>query len=153
MAYRDLRGFLDRLEALGELHRVHAEVDPVLEIAEITDRVSKSLSANKALLFESVKGSAFPVVTNMFGSFRRICMALEIGDLDELSRRMDGLLRQIGAVSPSARMAALPDLPEFQSFAPEHVAAGPCQEIVEFAPDLAALSLSQELVRRRSTGA
>jgi 4-hydroxy-3-polyprenylbenzoate decarboxylase len=137
MAYRDLRGFLERLEAMGELHRVHAEVDPVLEIAEITDRVSKSLSGNKALLFESVKGSAFPVVTNMFGSFRRICMALEISDLDELTRRMDGLLRQIDAASPSAKMAALPDLPEFRSCAPEHVAAGPCQEVVEFAPDLA----------------
>ena len=137
MAYRDLRGFLDRLEAVGELHRVHAEVDPVLEIAEITDRVSKSLFANKALLFESVKGSAFPVVTNMFGSFRRICTALEIGELDELTRRMDGLLRQIDAASPLAKMAALPDLPEFRGFAPEHVAAGPCQEVVEFAPDLA----------------
>lgn len=137
MAYRDLRVFLDKLEALGELHRVHVEVDPALEIAEITDRVSKSLSDNKALFFESVKGSMFPVVTNIFGSLRRICMALEIGELNELTRRMEGLFRQIDADLSSAKMAALPDVPEFQSFAPEHVAAGACQEVVEFSPDLA----------------
>jgi 4-hydroxy-3-polyprenylbenzoate decarboxylase len=137
MAYRDLRGFLDKLEALGELHRVQVEVDPELEIAEITDRVSKSSSGNKALLFESVKGSAFSVVTNMFGSYRRICIALEIGELDELNRRMEGLFRETRAASPEASIAALPALPEFRGFAPEHVTAGACQEVVESVPDLA----------------
>ena len=118
MAYRNLRGFLDRLEELGELQRVHVEVDPQLEIAEITDRVSKSRSGNKALLFESFKGSAFPVVTNMFGSLRRVCLALEIGDLQDLTRRMEGLFSEIPAHSAAAKLSALPDLSGFSRFAP-----------------------------------
>ena len=137
MAYRNLRGFLDRLEELGELHRVYPQVDPQLEIAEITDRVSKSRSGNKALLFESVKGSAFPVVTNIFGSLRRVCLALEIGELQDLTRRMEGLFSQIPASSVTATLSSLPDLPEFSRFAPQHATTGACQEVVEWTPDLA----------------
>jgi 4-hydroxy-3-polyprenylbenzoate decarboxylase len=136
MAYRDLRGFLDKLEALGELRRVRVAVDPRLEIAEITDRVSKSSTGNKALLFESVKGSAFPVVTNIFGSFRRTCLALEIAEFNELTRRMERLFSQLGATSPAAKITALHALPEFSSFSPQHVPVGACQEVVEYTPDL-----------------
>jgi len=137
MAYRNLRGFLDRLEELGELQRVHVEVDLQLEIAEITDRVSKSRSGNKALLFESVKGSAFQVVTNMFGSLRRVCLALEIGDLQDLTRRMEGLFSEIPAHSAAAKLSALPDLSGFSRFSPETATSGACQEVVERSPDLA----------------
>jgi len=137
MAHRNLRGFLERMEELGELHRVHVEVDPQLEIAEITDRVSKSQSGNKALLFESVRGSEFPVVTNMFGSLRRICLALEIDELQDLTRRMEGLLREIPVHSATAKLAALHDLPGFSRFAPVLATAGACQEVVENSPDLA----------------
>jgi len=137
MAYRDMREFLDKLDELGELHRVRVEVDPALEIAEITDRVSKSQSGGKALLFESVKGSAHPVVTNMFGSFRRTCIALEIAELQELTRRMEELFMQIAATSSSAKFAALPSLPVFSRFAPEYVDRGVCQEVVDLNPDLA----------------
>ena len=136
MAYRDMREFLDKLDELGELHRVRVEVDPALEIAEITDRVSKSQSGGKALLFESVKGSAFPVVTNMFGSFRRACIALEIGELQELTGRMEELFRQIPATSSSAKFSSLPALPGFSRFAPEYVDKGVCQEVVDLNPDL-----------------
>lgn len=136
MAYRDLRGFLDKLEALGELRRVRVEVDPRLEIAEITDRVSKSAAGNKALLFESVKGSEFPVVTNIFGSFRRTCLALEIAEINDLALRMERLFSQLSATSPPAKIAALPALPEFSTFSPVHVPAGACQEVVEYRPDL-----------------
>ena len=87
MAYRCLHDFLARLEEMGELHRVKVEVDPDLEIAAVTDRCCKSPHGGKALLFERVKGSAFPVVTNLFGSYRRICAALEISELDQLGRR------------------------------------------------------------------
>ena len=60
MAYDTLRDFIAVLEK-GELVRVKAEVNAELEIAEITDRISKEKgAANKALLFERVKGSAFP---------------------------------------------------------------------------------------------
>jgi 4-hydroxy-3-polyprenylbenzoate decarboxylase len=136
MAYRDLRCYLDKLEALGELRRVRVEVDPRLEIAEITDRISKSSTGNKALLFESVKGSSFPVVTNIFGSFRRICLALEIAEFNELTWRFEQLFSQLRESSPAAKIAALVDLPEFKIFSPEHVPIGACQEVVEYIPDL-----------------
>src|SRR5512143_3100685 len=63
MSHRDLREFVARLEEEGELHRVAVEVDPVLEIAEITNRMSKSPGGGKALLFERVRGSDIPVAT------------------------------------------------------------------------------------------
>jgi len=79
MAYETIRDFIALLEKNGELFRIKAEVDPELEIAEITDRVSKEKgAANKALLFERVKGSTFPVLTNAFGSLKRMCLALEV---------------------------------------------------------------------------
>ena len=59
MAYESLADFLEELEAEGELVRVRAEVDPILEISEITDRISKA--HGPALFFEKVRGSRFPV--------------------------------------------------------------------------------------------
>ena len=75
MAYRDLREFIRRLEKEGELKRISAEVDPVLEITEITDRVTKA--GGPALLFERPKGSRVPVAINLLGSHRRVNLALD----------------------------------------------------------------------------
>jgi 4-hydroxy-3-polyprenylbenzoate decarboxylase len=94
MAYQGLREFLARLEKSGELHRITVEADPVLEIAEITDRQSKSPEGGMALLFERVKGSRFPLATNLFGSYRRVCAALEVEELSDITRRVAELLRQ-----------------------------------------------------------
>ncbi len=74
MAYRDLPAYLKALERAGELKRVPVEVDPELEITEIATRVVKNEGA--ALLFEKVKGSPFPLAINIFGSARRIELAL-----------------------------------------------------------------------------
>jgi len=136
MAYRDLHGFLEQLDILGELRRVRVAVDPAQEIAEITDRVSKRLDGGPALLFEAVKGSEFPVATNLFGSFRRICAALEIAGLDELAGRMEGLLRKVRDVPPAARMASLMALPELTRHGPVTVAEAACREVVDHSPDL-----------------
>jgi len=93
VAYQDLREFIARLDAEGELIRVRAPVDPELEITEITDRVSKGpAERNKALLFENVRGSDIPVLINMFGSRRRMALALGVDDLDELGQRLASLL-------------------------------------------------------------
>ena len=103
MAYRNLREFLDTLAAAGELTRVKVEVDPLLEIAAITDRISKQPDGGPALFFERVKGSSVPVVTNIFGSYRRIAMALEVAELDGLASRMEALLACLLYTSPSPR--------------------------------------------------
>lgn len=90
MAYKDLRSFIKKLEKEGELVRVKEEVDPVLEITEITDRVSKK--HGPALLFEKVKGSKHPLLINAFGSEKRMNLALEVDDLNELGRRIINLV-------------------------------------------------------------
>jgi 4-hydroxy-3-polyprenylbenzoate decarboxylase len=129
MAYRDLRDFLNRLEEAGELHRVRAEVDPVLEIAEIADRVSKVAGGGKALVFDNVKGSSFSTAVNLFGSYRRICLALECERLDDLSLRVEGFLAGLSAGSRDAWWGHL-------TFDPVGSADVPCREIVDHSPDL-----------------
>ncbi len=131
MAYADLREFITRLEQKGLLHRVTAEVDPILEISEITDRMCKSPGGGKALYFENVKGSAFPVVTNIFGSFERMSMALEVDKLDDVAERIQKLLDQAPPKTLMEKLAVLPKLLEFSQFFPRTVKSAPCQEVVE----------------------
>jgi len=90
MAYKDLHEFVAVLEKKGLLHRVTALVDPVLEITEITDRISKK--GGPALLFERVKGSSYPVLINAFGSFERMSLALGVQHLDEIGARISKML-------------------------------------------------------------
>lgn len=90
--FNNLREFIDLLESKGELKRIRAEVSPYLEISRFTDQESKSPNGGKALLFERVKGSSFPVVTNAFGSPRRICQALGVERLDQLGEGVQEIL-------------------------------------------------------------
>lgn len=69
----NLRTFLDLLTKEKEIVTIEAEVDPYLEVAEIHRRVIEK--AGPALLFTNVKGSRYPVVTNLFGTARRIDLA------------------------------------------------------------------------------
>ncbi|HEY4819104.1 MAG TPA: hypothetical protein VIH67_16880, partial [Candidatus Acidoferrum sp.] len=110
MAYRDLREFVRKLEKEGELKRVRTEVDPNLEITEIVQRVGRGMGhgpgggrglrgqsgqpgmavpheGNYALLFEKVRGSRVPLLVNTFGSVRRMCLAFEVSELDEVAAR------------------------------------------------------------------
>ena len=90
MAYRDLREFIAKLEKEGELRRIAAEIDPVLEITEITDRVTRA--GGPALLFEKPKGSRVPLLINMLGSERRMNLALKVSHVDEVGARIRGFL-------------------------------------------------------------
>src|SRR5678809_1356098 len=82
MAYKNQQDFIDKLESAGELIRIEAYVNPKLEMAEITDRMSKQLGGGKALLFENT-GYDFPVLMNAYGSEKRMCMALNVDRLDD----------------------------------------------------------------------
>src|SRR5436309_6699821 len=86
----DLRAWIDLLEREGELVRVDAEVDPDLEVTEITDRVVKS--GGPALLFERPKGSYHPLLINQFGTERRMCLAFGASSLDEVGRKLEDVL-------------------------------------------------------------
>lgn len=130
--YSNLREYIDRLEREGELIRIAAPVSTRFEIAELTDRVVKSEGGGKALLFENT-GTEFPVVTNMMGSSRRIAMALGVERLDDISVRIDSLLKE--ALSPKGslweKMRALPLLADVAKWFPQSVAGrGACQQVV-----------------------
>ena len=93
MVYNSLRDFIQRLEFEGELVRIGEKVSPILEISEITDRVSKSPNGGPALLFENVEDSAMPVLINAFGSWKRINTALGVTRLDDIARNMERYLK------------------------------------------------------------
>ena len=128
MAYRDLRDFLRTLEKKDELVRVSNEVDPVLEITEITDRAVKA--AGPALLFERPKGSKIPVVTNLVGSERRMNLALEVDSLEEVAERVHSFLDVKSPQGILEKVKMLPKLAEIGSFFPKSVRSGECQEVV-----------------------
>ena len=120
------------MEAEGELIRVKTEVSPKFEICEITDRISKMEGGGKAILFEN-SGTDYPVLMNMMGSDRRIAMALGVNDLEEISERIDNLLK--GALSPKNnlwdKLKMLPLLKDAAKWFPHKSnSRGECQEVV-----------------------
>src|SRR5579862_5364021 len=128
VAYKDLREFIARLEKAGELKRITAEVDPVLEITEITQRVTRA--GGPALLFERPKGSRSPLLINMLGSDRRILMALEVEALADVSDRIRGFLDVQAPQGLLDKLKMLPKLAELGSFFPKTVKSGPCKEVI-----------------------
>ena len=128
LAYRDLREFIAKLEKEGELRRIAAEIDPVLEITEITDRVTRA--GGPALLFEKPKGSRIPLLINMLGSERRMNLALEVSNIDDVAARIRGFLDMQSPQGLLDKIKMLPKLAELGSFFPKSVKTGPCKEIV-----------------------
>src|SRR5215831_8181507 len=96
MAWKNLQQFIDALESSGELVRIKTYVDPKLEMAEITDRMSKQPGGGKALLFENT-GYAFPVLMNAYGSEKRMCMALGVEHLDDVAKQIEDLFKLIAS--------------------------------------------------------
>ncbi len=82
MKYKDLRDFIDLLEKKGELKRITQEIDPYLEMTEISDRTLRA--KGPALLFENPKGYDMPVLTNLFGTPKRVAMGMGQTDVSEL---------------------------------------------------------------------
>ena len=76
--FADLNEFIAALDRARELARITDPVSPDLEIWAVTDRVSKSPGGGPGLLFERPAGFDIPVAVNLFGSMKRICMALGV---------------------------------------------------------------------------
>lgn len=130
--YKNLHEFVELLERKGELIRIKSEVDPVYEITEIADRISKSKGGGKALLFENT-GTDFPVLINMMGSDNRIALALGVDAVEEIGERINALLKQ--ALSPMDsildKMKVLPLLGEVSRWLPKTTRRrGACQQVV-----------------------
>ena len=138
MAWKNQQQFIDALETAGELIRIKSYVNPHLEIAEITDRISKSGNGGKALLFENT-GYGFPVLMNAYGSEKRMCMALGVEQLDDVSAEIEMLFKLLASPKESIldKLKLLPKLGQFASWMPKVKSGrGECQEIVMNEPDI-----------------
>ncbi|MBO9565648.1 MAG: menaquinone biosynthesis decarboxylase [Niastella sp.] len=132
MAYKNQQHFIETLEQAGELVRIKTYVDPKLEIAEITDRISKTPGGGKALLFENT-GYDFPVLMNAYGSERRMCLALGVQHLDDVARDIEALFKLLSSPKESIldKLKLLPKLGEFASWMPKVKGGrGACQEVI-----------------------
>ena len=138
MNYPSLREFIDRLDREGELLRIKESVSPILEITEITDRVSKQLGGGKALLFENVEGSSMPVLINAFGSSKRMNMALGVHDIEDIPKRIEQYIKIPPPATMLDKVKLLPMLLQAAQFPPKLVnkAHPPCQEIVHLGDDI-----------------
>ncbi len=145
VAFADLREFIAHLDKHGQIMRVAAPVSRDLEIAEITDRVSKGpVDRNVALLFESVRGFGMPVLINAFGAPGRMAAALGVERLDDLAGRVAKLLDLKMPGSFFDKLRKVGDLFDLAKAGPKHVRSAPCQDVVESDhPSLAALPILQ----------
>jgi 4-hydroxy-3-polyprenylbenzoate decarboxylase len=128
-SYRSLGEFVSFLESRNQLRRITAPVSADLEITEITDRVVKA--GGPALLFESVKGSPFPLVTNIMGTPERMAWALGVEDLEEHARRIARLASTDLPAGWAGKLGRLLDLARSARYFPRTVRSAPCQEIVQ----------------------
>ncbi len=92
--FGSLSDYVKFLESEGELIRIKEFVDPVLEIAEVTDRVSKMPGGGKALLFENT-GTRYPVLTNMMGSEKRMLYTLGAASFEEIEQRFEDIIHRV----------------------------------------------------------
>lgn len=138
MAWKNQQEFIEALEKEGELLRIKTFVDPKWEIAEITDRISKSGNGGKALLFENT-GYDFPVLMNAYGSEKRMCMALGVDHLDDVAKQIEGLFHQLSSPKEGImdKLKMLPMLGQFASWMPKVKSGkGACQEVIMKDPDI-----------------
>ncbi len=138
MPFASLSEFVAALRRAGELHVVDTSVDPRLEISAITDRVVKA--GGPALLFSNVKGSSFPVLTNQFGTHRRMAMALDAQRLDEVGER----IRRLIDIAPpggsfAGKLRGVLRLAPFANAIPKIVRDASAQEMVMTPVDLTKL--------------
>jgi 4-hydroxy-3-polyprenylbenzoate decarboxylase len=146
LPYHDLRQWIAALERAGELRRVQTEVDPILEIAEITDRISKGglrpfagegaratpSQENAALLFQNIKGHpGAQVLINQFGSDARMKLAMGVQSLDEFADRIRMFMDVKSPQGFLDKLKMLPLLTEAARFFPRTVATGPCKEVIK----------------------
>ncbi|MSQ07717.1 MAG: UbiD family decarboxylase [Dehalococcoidia bacterium] len=133
MPFLDLQSFMQRLEAVGELHRVTTEVDPELEITEIATRSVRE--GRPALLFENVRGSQFPLVINTLASRKRIEIALGRPP-DEIGEELVSFVERMNPPSLGKLWHGRKELMRLSNIRPRHIRSAPVQQVIEQSPDL-----------------
>ncbi len=136
MPYSGLFDFIAGLESINELQRIKVFADPVLEITEITDRVTKA--GGKALLFENT-GTQFPLLINAFGSEKRMSAAIGRNNLDEAGAEIEAVFNNLSANQGSLlkKLSSVPGFIRLAGYIPARLRRkGKCQEVVHNVPDL-----------------
>jgi 4-hydroxy-3-polyprenylbenzoate decarboxylase len=140
--YTDLRSFIASLEERGELHRITTEVDPVLEMTEISDRILRT--GGPALLFENPKGFNVPVLTNLFGTEQRVALGMGMEDISAL-REIGEVLAYLRQPDPPKGLRDFwdkkPLLKKVLSMNPKLVRNAPCQHHIRQGADVDLRSL------------
>lgn len=129
MAYKDLQHFMRVLEEKNLLKRVKVQVDRDLEITEIADRVVKA--GGPALLFEKVKGSPYPVLINALGSYERMNLALEVGNLNDIAALISEFMDVSSYMGLMNKIKSIPKLARLARLFPKKVTNAECQQVVE----------------------
>ena len=135
--YQDLRDFVAQLEQRGELKRIRAEIDPLLEMTEICDRTLRA--GGPALLFEKPKGHAMPVLGNLFGTPQRVALGMgqdDVGALREVGRTLAYLKEPEPPTGLRDAVGKLPLVKQVLNMQPKVVSRAPCREQVFEGPDV-----------------
>ena len=131
MKFRDLREFLDMLEANGDLVRIKEEIDPNLEMTEIADRTLRG--GGPALLFENPKGYDVPLLANLFGTEKRVAQGMGADSIEAL-REIGEFLAYLRQPDPPKGMRDLIDkaplLKKVLNMGPKTISRPPCQDVV-----------------------
>src|SRR6266513_887598 len=135
----DFRSWIALLEREGELVRVSAEVDPHLEMTEITDRTVKA--GGPALLFEHPKGSSHPLLINQFGTERRMCLALGVERLDDVAAKLENVLEMQPPQGLVDKVRGLKKLKSIADSLPQTARRGVVQEVVLTGDDVDLVAL------------
>ena len=137
MPYKDLREFIEVLEKEGELYRVKEKVSPILEITEIADRIMKMPDGGKALLFENVEGyEGIPVLINAFGSEKRMKLALEVENFEDIGWKLYRILKPEVPNTFLDKLKRIPELKKLNDALPKIVKTAPVQEVVKTGKDI-----------------
>ncbi|MCF6364800.1 MAG: menaquinone biosynthesis decarboxylase [Bacteroidales bacterium] len=133
-----MQNFINKIEQAEELIRIKSRVNPELEIAEIADRMSKSKGGGKALLFENT-GTDFPVLINALGSVKRMQIALNVNNFNEIGKELETMFKSMTSPKKGIfdKLKMLPELAALSSFMPKTVSGkGRSQEVIHKNPDL-----------------
>jgi len=128
--FENLREYVESLEKAGQLSRIRAKVSVDLEIAEILRRVMYK-DEGPAILFENVEGYKIPVLGNAFGSLKRLKMALDLENFEEIGERMTALTKLKIPHGILSKFKMLPKLSEISDYAPKSTSSGPVTENIE----------------------
>ena len=142
MKWHSLRQFVDFLkDKEGEIVFIDEPVDPVLEMTEIADRVMKA--GGPALYFKNPKGSEFPLLINLYGSYRRMSWALGVDDMEAHATKLRELFRMQPPAGFWEKLKLLPKAAALARSVPKSTTKGACQEVIWDQVDLSRLPVQK----------